>query len=36
MRSIIDKQFKRNQMPFVVPIVWREQSDHVTDCYFCM
>ena len=27
---------KRKQMPFVVPIVWREQSDHVTDCYFCM
>jgi len=27
---------KRKQMPFAVPMVWREQSDHVTDCYFCM
>ena len=23
-------------MPFAVLMVWREQSDHVTDCYFCM
>ena len=23
-------------MPFVVSMVWREQSDRVTDCYFCM
>ena len=27
---------KQKQMPFAVSIVWREQSDHVTDCYFCM
>ena len=27
---------KRKQMPFAVSMVWREQSDHVTDCYFCM
>ena len=27
---------KRKQMPFAVPMVWREQSDHVTDCYLCM
>ena len=23
-------------MPLAVPMVWREQSDHVTDYYFCM
>ena len=23
-------------MPFAVPVVWHEQSDRVTDCYFCM
>ena len=27
---------KQKQMPFAVSMVWREQSDHVTDCYFCM
>ena len=26
----------RKSMPFAVPIVWREDKDHVTDCYFCM
>jgi hypothetical protein len=27
---------KRHAMPFVVPVVWREPSNHASDCYFCM
>ena len=23
-------------MPFVVSMVWREQTYHATDCYFCL
>ena len=27
---------KAESMPFGVPMVWREQSNHTDDCYFCM
>lgn len=27
---------KRNGLPFGVPMVWREPTDHHNDCYFCM
>ena len=27
---------KRKTIGFAVPIVWREQANHVNDCYFCM
>jgi hypothetical protein len=23
-------------MPFALPMVWREQTNHISDCYFCM
>ena len=26
---------KRRAMPFAVPMIWREPTDHVTSCLFC-
>jgi len=23
-------------MPFTIPIAWRQPTDHVSDCYFCL
>ena len=27
---------KRKSMPFVVPMVWREPTNHFSNCYFCL
>jgi hypothetical protein len=27
---------EKRAMPFAIPRVWREPSNHLTDCYFCM
>jgi hypothetical protein len=27
---------KKSSMPFYIPMVWREPTNHVSDCYFCM
>jgi hypothetical protein len=27
---------RRKSMPFGIPMIWREPTNHATDCYFCM
>ena len=27
---------QKKSMPFGVPMIWREQTDHFNDCYFCV
>lgn len=26
----------RKSMPFAIPMVWREPTDHISNCYFCL
>lgn len=36
--STLTKWSKGNKvaMPFAIPMIWREQQNHVNDCYFCI
>ncbi|XP_048852601.1 uncharacterized protein LOC125720773 [Brienomyrus brachyistius] len=36
LRGWIRKAKKNNHMSFGVPMIWREPTNHTTDCYFCM
>lgn len=36
LRGWLRKAKTNNHMPFGIPVIWREQTDHTTDCYFCM
>jgi len=36
LRGWIRRAKKNNHMAFAAPMIWREQTNHSTDCYFCM
>lgn len=36
LRGWIRKAKTTNHLPFGVPMIWRESSNHTTDCYFCL
>lgn len=36
LRGWIRKAKKNNHLAFGVPMIWRESSNHTTDCYFCL
>ena len=36
LRGWLRKAKKNNHLPFGVPMIWRESSNHTTDCYFCL
>ena len=36
LRGWIRKAKNNNHLAFGVPMIWRESSNHITDCYFCL
>ena len=36
LRGWLRKAKTNNHMPFGISVIWREPTDHTTDCYFCM
>ena len=35
MKTLIGGLLEKEKMPFGVPIIWCEQADRSTDCFFC-
>ena len=35
-RRLTGWQKGTHQMPFAIPMIWREPKDHASDCYFCV
>ncbi|KAH9633685.1 hypothetical protein HF086_012611 [Spodoptera exigua] len=36
VKNLTDWKKGARPMPFAVPMIWIEQRDHVSDCYFCL